>query len=87
MESYRIEWKHSAQKELRKLPQDAVRRITVAAEQLSKDPYPSGVGKLAGIEQAYRLRIGNYRIVYSVKSSILIVEIIRVGHRKDIYRK
>ena len=87
MDSYKIEWKHSAARELRKLPREAVSRILQAVEELSADPYPTGVRKLVGSEQTYRIRVGDYRVVYSVFSSTLIIQIIRVGHRKDVYNR
>jgi mRNA interferase RelE/StbE len=85
MASYKVEWKRSAAKELRDLPKDAVERILKAVEQLSVNPYPIGVRKLIGSEHTYRIREGNYRILYTVTASSLLVQIIRVGHRKDVY--
>jgi mRNA interferase RelE/StbE len=87
MESYKIEWKRSAVKELRKLPKDVIIRILKAVEQLPDNPYPIGVRKLVGSEHSYRLREGSYRIIYTVLSSSLIIEIVRVGHRKDVYNR
>lgn len=87
MAFYKIHWKRSAQKELKQLPKIAITHIIHAVEQLPETPYPSGVKKLAGTEHTYRLRVGTYRIVYSVLASILTIEIIRVRHRKDVYRK
>ena len=87
MDSYRIEWKHSAVKELKHLPRQVVARILEAAERLASDPYPSGVRKLAGSEHSYRIRVGNYRVVYSIFSMTFIIEVIRVGHRKNVYDK
>ena len=87
MASYRISWKRSAQKELRKLPQQEIQRILRAVEALVGDPYPSGVRKLVGSEQSYRIRIGDYRVVYSIAAAKLIIEIVRVRHRKDVYEK
>ena len=84
--AYRIEWKRSAQKELRQLPQAIIKRVLNAVATLADDPYPSGVRKLAGSEYTYRLRVGNYRVIYSVDDGILVIEIIRVRHRKDVYR-
>ena len=85
MDSYNIEWKHSAARELRKLPREAVLRILQAIEQLATQPYPPGVRKLVGSEHTYRIRVGDYRVVYNVVSSTLIIQIIRVGHRREIY--
>jgi mRNA interferase RelE/StbE len=85
MDSYRIEWKHSALKELKHLPKDVVARIMRAVGRLPENPYPSGIRKLVGSENSYRIREGDYRILYSIVSSTLIIEIIRIGHRKDVY--
>ena len=85
MGSYKIEWKRSASKELRGLPKDVVSRVVQAVEQLSTNPYPAGARKLVGSEHTYRIREGSYRILFTVTSSSLIIEIIRVGHRKDVY--
>jgi mRNA interferase RelE/StbE len=87
MASYKVEWKRSAVKELRDLPKDAVERILKAVEQLSGNPYPIGVRKLVGSEHTYRIREGDYRVLYTVTTSSLVVEVIRVGHRKDVYNR
>lgn len=87
MASYNIVWKRTAQKELRKLPKEAIAKIVGLVENLAENPYPSGTRKLAGTEHTYRLKTGNYRVIYNVSKSILIIEIIRIGHRKEIYRK
>ena len=63
MALYKVEWKRSAVKELRGLPKDAVERILKAVEQLSENPYPTGVRKLVGSEHTYRMREGDYRIL------------------------
>jgi mRNA interferase RelE/StbE len=85
MGSYNIEWKHSAARELRKLPREAISRILQAVEQLATEPYPHGVRKLIGSERTYRIRVGDYRVVYNVVSSTLIIQIVRVGHRREVY--
>lgn len=87
MASYKIEWKRSAVKELRKLPQDVIAKILQIVEQLSANPYPAGIRKLVGVEHTYRIREGSYRIIFTISASNLIVEIIRVGHRKDVYNR
>lgn len=84
---YKIEWKQSAKKELKKLKKAVIPRIIKAVESLSINPHPTGSRKLQGSEHLYRVRLGDYRIVYSVENKILLIEIIRIGHRKDIYRK
>ncbi|MFN8473807.1 MAG: type II toxin-antitoxin system RelE/ParE family toxin [Anaerolineae bacterium] len=85
MASYRIQWRRSAEKDLRRLPREAVPRILEAVEALSNNPYPPGVRKLVGSEHAYRIREGVYRIVYDVQEEALVIEVIRVRHRKDVY--
>ncbi len=85
MASYRIEWKRSATKEIRRLPSETVRKILDAVADLASDPFPANVRKLTGSEHTYRIRIGDYRIVYDIHSSTLIIEIVRVRHRKDAY--
>lgn len=86
MASYRIEWKSSAYKELQKLPRPMISKIVAAVADLSDDPYPSGVKKLIGSERSYRIRVGDYRVIYEIIENELIIEIIRVRHRKDVYR-
>ena len=85
--SYRIEWKRSAAKELKKLERGDISAIVKAVEELTEDPYPPGSRKLKGSAQSYRIRIGDYRVLYSIRPEVLTVDIIRVGHRKDIYRR
>jgi mRNA interferase RelE/StbE len=84
--AFRIEWKKSTRKDLRKLPANAADKIVEAVEHLSQNPFPHGVEKLSGSEHAYRIRLGDYRIVYEVVTESKLVEIQRVRHRKDVYR-
>jgi mRNA interferase RelE/StbE len=86
MASYRIEWRSSTKKDLRKIEAQDRRRILTAVEALESDPFPPGCTKLTGSEQSYRIRTGNYRILYDVHSGHLVIEVIKVGHRKDVYR-
>ena len=86
MASYRIEWKRSAVKELQSLPPEVVRRILSVVERLADSPAPHGAIKLTGFEQTYRVRVGDYRIVYSIYQVQLVIEIVRVAHRRDVYR-
>jgi mRNA interferase RelE/StbE len=84
--AFRIEWKKSTRKDLRKLPASVGERIFEAVENLAENPFPRGVEKLSGSEHAYRIRLGDYRIVYEVVTESKLVEIQRVRHRKDVYR-
>jgi len=86
MDSFRIEWKRSAIKDLRKLPKDMLSKITAKVGDLLNDPYLDGVRKLTGSKYTYRIRLGKYRVVYNVLGDKLIIEIIRIAHRKDVYR-
>lgn len=82
---FEIRWKHSAAKELKKLPHETVLKISRAVEALRQEPFPAGVRKILGAEHTYRVRIGDYRLLYTVFASTLIIEVVRVGHRKDVY--
>lgn len=83
---YSIEWKSSAAGELKKLDKAVFRKVLELVESLSANPRPVGVRKLAGAENTYRVRCGDYRIVYTIQDRKLVVEIIRVGHRSNIYK-
>lgn len=87
MATYQIKWKTSALRELKKIDKKMIPRIVSLAESLVADPFPSGARKLCGTEHTYRIRLGDYRIIYDVHRSIVTVEIVRVRHRKDVYRK
>jgi mRNA interferase RelE/StbE len=86
MASFRVEWKKSTKKDLRKLPASVAARVVDEVEVLGENPFPQGVEKLAGSENAYRIRRGDYRIVYNVFREWKLVEVQRVRHRKDVYR-
>ena len=86
MEKYKVSIKRSAVKEIEAIPQKKERqRIIRRIGQLAKDPHPSGSKKLSGNDK-YRVRQGSYRIVYSIEDYELIVVVVKVGHRKDVYR-
>ncbi len=86
MASYRLEWRRSTRKDLRRIPSTDVVRIIAAAESLAEDPFPTGCVKLSGSERSYRIRVGDYRILYDVQGDCLLIEVIKVGHRKNVYR-
>ena len=85
MAEYEILFKESVWKDLKKVPKNDLKRILSRVEKLGDDPRPIGCEKLTG-EELYRVRQGNYRIVYSIQDNELTVWVIKVGHRKDIYR-
>lgn len=85
MAAYKIFFKKSVQKDFNAIPKSDLERILDRIEALAKDPRPPGCEKLTG-QQRYRLRQGRYRILYSIQDDELTVWVIKVGHRKDIYR-
>ena len=85
MARYKIQVKKSAEKELGKIPKKELLEILEKIKSLSNDPHPTGSIKLTNQEK-YRVRVGNYRILYKVEDNILTVFVVKVGHRKDIYR-
>lgn len=86
MEQYRVLIKPSAVKEIEAIPRKKDRQfIAQKIKHLSIDPRPHGSQKLSGNEQ-YRLRQGQYRIIYSIEDNELVVYVVKVGHRKDVYR-
>lgn len=87
MASYEIRWKHSAERELRNLDPQHVSRVVHAVEPLADDPFSSGCRKLRGAEQAYRLRVGDYRVIYQVDRKRKVVAIYHVRHRGKAYRR
>ena len=87
MSDYQISIKSSAYKELAKLPKPEAKKVSAAIDRLAKEPRPDGVKKLKGVEEyLYRIRVGDYRIIYSVEDKIRVIDILKIGHRKDIYR-
>ena len=86
MSRYKIEISRTAEKQLKKLPRDDQRRIARAMVELGDNPRPPGSRKLTGYDDVYRVRVGMYRVIYSVSGRKLIVIILKIGHRKDVYR-
>lgn len=84
---YTITIKPSALKELKWLPKSIVIKVGKAIDSLAEHPRPSGVKKLKdSTENLYRIRVGDYRIIYTIDDEIKIVEVSKIGHRKDIYK-
>ena len=84
---YEVRIKPRAQRELDAMPARDRTRLIGKIKELADDPRPKGVQKLAGIDNAYRVRVGDYRIVYEIHDRELVVVIIRVGHRREVYRQ
>jgi len=86
MVNYRIEFSSTAEKALKKIPKKDLIKIINSIQILAINPFPEGCRKLAGEEGTYRIRQGTYRIIYEVEGKYLKVLILKIGHRKDIYR-
>ena len=86
MASYELAFKKSVAKDLRELPKQDVKRILQRVRSLSDDPRPPGCEKLSGQER-YRVRQGLYRIVYEIHDDAVLVIVVKVGHRRDVYRR
>ena len=85
--NYKIIYRKSAVKELEDLPDNEIPKVKSAIDALAGTPRPDGVKKLTGIKESlWRLRVGNYRIIYSIEDVIKVVEIRTIGDRKDIYK-
>ncbi len=87
MSDYTVTFARSARKELEALEKSIVNRIFPKIEALSKEPRPSGCKKLIGNKYLWRIRIGDYRVIYGIYDNKNRVDIIAVRHRKDIYEK
>lgn len=85
MESYRIVVRKSVSKDLKKIPKKDVLRSLETIESLAHDPRPPQSNKLSGQER-YRLRQKNYRILYSIEDKKLVVQVVKVGNRRDVYK-
>jgi len=83
---YTIEFRPSALRTFKKLPTVIQRRVSSALDGLTTNPFPSGVKKLIHEENVYRVRVGDYRILYQVDGQQLLILVLRVGHRKEVYR-
>ena len=82
---YRVEVAAAAVRQLRKLDRPAQRRVQAAIELLAVEPRPNGAKKLVGGDSEWRVRTGDYRIVYEIHDNVLLVLVIAVGHRREIY--
>lgn len=86
--AYRVELTHKAAKELKKIQREdraVFEKIIACLRSLGDDPYMAGVKKLQG-EEGYRARVGNYRILCTIDNGAVVVEVFRVGHRREVYR-
>ena len=87
MSSYRVELTPAAQRSLRRLDRQAQRRVQAAIELLATDPRPPGAKALQGRRGYLRVRTGDYRVVYTVMDDVLLVLVVALGHRREIYER
>ena len=87
MTNYKVLISSSAEKSIKKIPKKDIKRIIDSIQVLAINPYPQGCRKLMGEEHTYRIRTGKYRIIYEVQDKKLIILVLKIGHRKDVYQK
>lgn len=85
--TYQVEVAPAALRQLRKLDRPARRRVQAAIELLADQPRPGGAKKLVGGEGEWRVRTGDYRIIYEIHDTVLVILVVAVGHRRDIYER
>lgn len=85
--TYRVQVAPAAVRQLRKLDGSALRRVQAAIELLAEEPRPSGAKKLLGGDGEWRVRTGDYRIVYEINDGVLLVLAVAVGHRREVYQR
>lgn len=84
--TYRIEFVKQAAKQLKSLPTEEQQKIKIKIDALANNPRPDGVVKLAGEDALYRIRVGNYRVIYFIQDNQLLVIVLKIGHRRDVYQ-
>jgi mRNA interferase RelE/StbE len=84
--TYRVEISPAAVRQLKKVDGTARRRVQAAIELLAEEPRPTGAKKLVGGDGEWRVRTGDFRIVYEINDGVLIVLVLAVGHRREVYR-
>jgi mRNA interferase RelE/StbE len=87
MASYEIQISRTASRAIRSLPSDMRVRVVRAIDLLVSDARPPGTEKLRGFDRVYRMRVGQHRVIYEVDDESRLVRVIRVGHRRDVYRR
>ena len=86
MEKYKVEVSRSAEKILFRLPKTAIPKVVATIQSLALNPYPLGCRKLSGYENIFRVRVSVYRIIYEIHDDLVLVRVLKIGHRKDVYR-
>jgi mRNA interferase RelE/StbE len=86
MASFEIEISASAERQLRRLPRADQIRVVRAVLALGREPFPRGSRRLSGYADVFRVRVGTYRVLYSVDRGRVVIVVLKVGHRRDVYR-
>lgn len=87
MAGYAVEFTTGAAKDIRKLEPGQRKRILVSIAGLATDPRPAGCKKLAGEQNAWRVRVADYRVLYEIEDKVLTVTVVRVAHRREVYKR
>lgn len=85
MTRYVVEFTSAAAREVRKLDPQLRRRLLLAISELEADPRPIGVRKLVGFDNAWRIRVGDYRVLYEILDDVVLVTVFRIAHRREVY--
>jgi mRNA interferase RelE/StbE len=86
MARYSLEVSRSAEKQIKRLPREDQKRVVETILSLAEAPRPRGARRLSGYDDVFRVRVGRYRVLYSVSDTELVIIVLKVGHRKDVYR-
>jgi mRNA interferase RelE/StbE len=84
---YRVEYERTAAKELARLPRQAAARVVEAIELLAENPRPPGFSKIVGTANGYRIRVGDYRVLYAIEDAVLVIVVVRIAKREVVYRR
>lgn len=84
---YSVEIRPAAQRQIKKLPREVQAKVLTRLTALAEDPKPSGAEALQGPQDLYRVRVGQYRVLYEVQEQVLMVLVVRVGHRREVYQQ
>ena len=84
--AYRVSFAPAALRQFRKLPAAVQTRLSPHIDALANDPRPNGVVKLSGAADIYRIRVGDYRIIYEIRDAVLVVLVLKIGDRRDVYK-
>ncbi|MEH2060381.1 MAG: type II toxin-antitoxin system RelE/ParE family toxin [Nostoc sp.] len=84
--SYEVEIAPAAKRQIKKLPYDVQQKVVAKLEELAFEPRPDGVKKLSEPYNLYRVRLGKYRIIYEIQDGLLLVTVVKVKHRSNVYR-